>query len=209
MRPACLDQTQDQRKPFKSGPDESPSSFSLPVHPSFPHRSIADLESPRGHKAFHFRQCLTQYLAIHVPSFKRHLSLYDQFPVYKQMRVMMKDIPQVHANKRLNTIRANPEKKSKPGEPGTPERFDPVLVRCEIPSDSYTGTSLEGKLNEICDAPDLRLITCNRPSRRPAEGNLFSARANLSNPNSTRIRRMVSTIPSCRRLNTDAYDHIR
>ncbi|KLO11903.1 hypothetical protein SCHPADRAFT_799899, partial [Schizopora paradoxa] len=70
--------------------------------------------------------------------------LYDRFPVYKQMRVMLRDIPQVNAIKRLNTIRAISEKRSKPGAPGTPECFDPVLVRCNIPSDSYVGTSLEG-----------------------------------------------------------------
>lgn len=136
-----------RRLPFAAGPSNAPSSFALPVKPSFPNRSIADLESRHGHKAFLFKQCLTRYLATHVPSFRRHLTAYDTFPVFKQMRVLLRDIPQVHAKKRLNTIRAIPEKKSTPGDPGMPEKFDSVLVRCVIPSDSYIGTSLEGKLH--------------------------------------------------------------
>lgn len=201
---------QSQRLPFDCGPGNAPSAYALPKHPSFRHRSIAELESPLGHKAYLFQTCLSQYLAEHVPSFKRHLSRYDQFSVFKQMRVMLRDIPQVHAKKRLNTVRANPEKKSSPGEPGIPERFDPVLVRCNIPSDSYTGTALEGKLCiPKIDHADSRFFTCIRSSRREAEGDLHSSRANFACPQAPCVRGMVSAVPGCRPHHQDAYTHIR
>ncbi len=130
--------------PFISGPDDTPSSYALPKTPSFPHLSIADIESK--HCAPQFRAVLDQYLRLHVPNFRRHLTVHDMLPVFKQMRVLLKDVPQVSSAKRLNTIRAIPQKKSTPGYIGIPERFDPVLVRCRVPNDSAVGTSLEGKI---------------------------------------------------------------
>ncbi len=130
--------------PFLSGPDDAPSSYALAKTPSFPHMSIADIEAK--HSAPQFQASLDQYLRLHIPTFRRHITAHDMLPVYKQMRILLKDIPQVSSTKRLNTLRAIPQKKSTPGCIGTPERFDPVLVRCRVPNDSGAGTSLEGKI---------------------------------------------------------------
>lgn len=134
----------DSATPFTSGPNNSPSPYSLAVTAPFPTMRVCDII--RNHKAPQFLVCLSDFIRLHVPECRRPPQEMDVLAVYKQAKVLLKSIPQVSDKKRANTIRAVPEDPKTPGHAGNPERFDPVILRRVVENDSAAGTALEGKL---------------------------------------------------------------
>ncbi len=130
---------------FTSGLLESRSRYALAITLPFPNMFIERIIEK--HKAPDFIPCLTEFLRSNVPDCQRIPRERDTLAVYKQTKVLLRSIPQVSDKKWENTIRAIPEDPCSPGYAGSPEKFDPVLIRRPVVNDGATGTALEGELS--------------------------------------------------------------